>query len=159
MDVDGTLTDGKVYMGNQGECFKAFDIKDGFAIKCLLPPYNIVPVIITARSSKIVENRCQELDILECHQNATNKYEKLTKILSDYSKKDGVEYNFSHVAYIGDDVLDLQCMTPVKATGGLVGCPSNAVKQVRDIADFISEEKGGDGAVREFVEWILERRI
>lgn len=159
MDVDGTLTDGKVYMGNQGECFKAFDIKDGFAIKCLLPPYNIVPVIITARSSKIVENRCQELDILECHQNATNKYEKLTKILSNYSKKDGVEYNFSHVAYIGDDVLDLQCMTPVKATGGLVGCPSNAVKQVRDIADFISEEKGGDGAVREFVEWILERRI
>ena len=159
MDVDGTLTDGKVYMGNQGECFKAFDIKDGFAIKCLLPPYNIVPVIITARSSKIVKNRCQELDILECHQNATNKYEKLTKILSDYSKKDGVEYNFSHVAYIGDDVLDLQCMTPVKETGGLVGCPSNAVKQVREIADFISEVKGGDGAVREFVEWILERRI
>lgn len=159
MDVDGTLTDGKVYMGNQGECFKAFDIKDGFAIKCLLPPYNIVPVIITARNSKIVENRCQELDILECHQNASNKYEKLTKILSDYSKKDGVEYNFSHVAYIGDDVLDLQCMTPVKETGGLVGCPSNAVKQVREIADFISEVKGGDGAVREFVEWILERRI
>lgn len=159
MDVDGTLTDGKVYMGNQGEYFKAFDIKDGFAIKCLLPPYNIVPVIITARNSKIVENRCQELDILECHQNASNKYEKLTKILSNYSKKDGVEYNFSHVAYIGDDVLDLQCMTPVKETGGLVGCPSNAVKQVREIADFISEVKGGDGAVREFVEWILERRI
>lgn len=156
MDIDGTLTDGKVYMGNDGECFKAFDIKDGYAIRNLLPPNGIVPVIITARNSRIVENRCKELDIMECHQNATNKYEKLVQILSAYSKKDGVEYNFSHVAYIGDDILDLQCMTPVKAAGGLVGCPANAVKQVREVADFISEGKGGDGAVREFVEWILE---
>lgn len=156
MDVDGTLTDGKVYMGNEGECFKAFDIKDGYAIKCLLPPRHIVPVIITARNSKIVENRCKELDISECHQNAMNKYEKLFSILSEYSAKDGIKYDFSNVAYIGDDILDLQCMTPVKEAGGLVGCPANAVKQVRAIADFESVEKGGEGAVREFVEWILK---
>ena len=157
MDVDGTLTDGKVYMGNEGECFKAFDIRDGYAIKCLLPPHHIVPVIITARNSKIVENRCKELNILECHQNAMNKCEKLVSILSEYSAKDGVKYNFSNVAYIGDEILDLQCMIPVKEAGGLVGCPANAVKQVRAIADFVSAEKGGEGAVREFVEWMLER--
>ncbi len=157
MDVDGTLTDGKVYMGNDGECFKAFDIKDGFAIKCLLPPQNIIPVIITARDSKIVKNRCDELSILECHQNVSKKYEKLLQILSEYSKKERCEYTLSNVAYIGDDILDIQCMSPVKEAGGIVGCPANAVKQVRDLSDFISEAKGGDGAVREFAEWILER--
>lgn len=159
MDVDGTLTDGKVYMGNDGEMMKAFDIKDGYAIKCLLPPQNIIPIIITARCSKIVENRCKELNIIECHQNAMNKYEKLSQILSLYTEKDGVEYNFSHVAYIGDDILDLQCINPVKKAGGLVGCPSTAVKQIREIADFVSEKEGGNGAVREFVEWILENKM
>lgn len=156
MDVDGTLTDGKVYMGNDGECFKAFDIKDGYAIRNMLPSHNIIPVIITARTSKIVENRCKELDISECHQNAMKKFDTLMQILSKYSVKDSKEYNLSHVAYIGDDLLDMQCMAPVKEAGGLVGCPSNAVKQVRDIADFVSDAKGGDGAVREFVEWMLE---
>lgn len=155
MDVDGTLTDGKVYMGNDGECFKAFDIKDGYAIKCLLPPHGIVPVIITARNSKIVENRCKELDISECHQNVHEKYDRLIDILAEYSSRDKTLYNLSHVAYVGDDLLDLQCMIPVKEKGGLVGCPANAAKQVREIADFVSEEKGGEGAVREFVEWIL----
>ena len=156
MDVDGTLTDGKVYMGNDGESFKAFDIKDGYAIKCLLPPHGIVPVIITARNSRIVENRCKELDISECHQNVHGKFERLIDILAEYSSRNKTLYDLSHVAYIGDDLLDLQCMIPVKEKGGLVGCPTNAAKQVRKIADFVSTEKGGEGAVREFVEWILE---
>ena len=65
MDVDGTLTDGKIYMGNEGELFKAFDVKDGCGIKDLLPQLGIVPVIITARESKILENRCNELLILD----------------------------------------------------------------------------------------------
>lgn len=156
MDVDGTLTDGKVYMGNDGECFKAFDIKDGYAIKCLLPPHGIIPVIITARDSRIVENRCKELNISECHQNVHEKYERLINILAEYSSREKTSYDLSHVAYVGDDLLDLQCMIPIKENGGLVGCPANAVKQVREVADFISNGKGGDGAVREFVEWILD---
>lgn len=156
MDVDGTLTDGKIYMGADGECFKAFDIKDGYAIKNLLPPHGIVPVIITARNSRIVENRCKELDISECHQNVHEKYERLIDILAEYSSRDKTLYDLSHVAYVGDDILDMQCMNPVKEAGGLVGCPANAAKQVREIADIVSEEKGGEGAVREFVEWIIE---
>ena len=63
MDVDGTLTDGKIYMGAGGEVFKSFDIKDGYGITTILPKAGIVPVVITARKSKIVENRCAELDI------------------------------------------------------------------------------------------------
>ncbi len=158
MDVDGTLTDGKIYMGDNGEMFKAFDIKDGYAIKCLLPQHNIIPVIITGRCSKIVENRCQELSITECHQNTTNKMEALEEVLTRYSQKEHVNYTLSNVAFIGDDVLDMLCMEPVKQAGGLVGCPADAIKPICDMADFVSQKNGGDGAVREFVEWILEAK-
>ena len=68
MDVDGTLTDGKVYMGNQGEVFKAFSIKDGCGIHDILPKCKIEPIIVTGRKSKIVELRCQELGITKLFQ-------------------------------------------------------------------------------------------
>ncbi len=67
MDVDETLTDGKIYMGNEGEIFKAFNVKDGFGIHDLLIKNEIIPVIVTRRKSKIVENRCMELEIQEIH--------------------------------------------------------------------------------------------
>ena len=65
MDVDGTLTDGKIYMGQIDEAVKAFNIKDGAGISHVLPKYNIKPIVITARNSKILENRCKELNIVE----------------------------------------------------------------------------------------------
>ena len=68
MDVDGTLTNGKIWMGNEGEEYKAFDVKDGYGIAHLLPLMKITPVVITGRKSEIVERRCRELGILECHQ-------------------------------------------------------------------------------------------
>ena len=67
MDVDGTLTDGRIYMGNDGELFKSFHVKDGLGIK-LLKDFGIVPAIITGRKSDIVKNRCQELGLGEFHQ-------------------------------------------------------------------------------------------
>ena len=60
MDVDGTLTDGKIYMGSSGEVMKAFDVKDGYAIAHMLPEMGIIPVIITGRKSVIVENRARD---------------------------------------------------------------------------------------------------
>ena len=147
MDVDGTLTDGKIYMGNDGEMMKAFDIKDGCGIHDILIPAGIAPVIITGRSSKILENRCKELGITNLHQGIRNKIEKLLTITTDLSM----------VAYIGDDINDLSCMEPIKEAGGLVGCPADAVQKVVDLADFVSKRNGGNGAVREFIEWIVER--
>lgn len=146
MDVDGTLTDGKIYMGNDGEMMKAFDIKDGCGIHDILIPAGITPVIITGRSSKILENRCKELGITNLHQGIRNKIEKLLTITTDLST----------VAYIGDDINDLSCMEPIKEAGGLVGCPADAVQKVIDLADFVSKRNGGNGAVREFIEWIAE---
>ena len=155
MDVDGTLTDGKIYMGQQGELMKAFDIKDGYGIRHLLPEAGIVPVVITARESRIVENRCRELDIAELHQGRMNKYDTLMGILRRYSEQDGVAYSLKDVAYVGDDVLDLQCMQPIKEAGGVVCCPPDAVDEVLRIADYVARRPAGNGAVREIIEHLI----
>ena len=59
-------------------------------------------------------------------------------------------------AYIGDDINDLSCMIPVKEAGGVVGCPADAVERVKEISDFVALHNGGDGAVRDFIEWIIK---
>ena len=146
MDVDGTLTDGKIYMGKDGEIMKAFDIKDGCGIKDILPSLGIEPVIITARTSRILENRCHELTISELHQGIRNKFEKLQEICRRHN------VTLEEVAYIGDDILDLQCMMPIKDAGGVVGCPADAVDAVKTISDFVSGKKGGCGAVRDLID-------
>lgn len=151
-DVDGTLTDGKIYIGEQGELMKAFDVKDGYAIRNILPEFQIVPIIITARTSKIMEKRCDELKIKYLFQGCRNKLEKMKQVAEElqiYPNKDGV---YKELAYIGDDLIDIQCMEKV----GIVGCPADAVDEVKKISDFVSKKNGGDGAVREFIEWILK---
>lgn len=154
MDVDGTLTDGKIYMGNNGEAVKAFDIKDGCGIKELLPLTGIIPVVITARKSKILLNRCEELGIIEVHQGIREKMDCLEGIISKYCNE--VErYSLQNVAYIGDDILDLQCMKPIVQAGGMAGCPIDAVLEVKKCCNYIALHKGGEGAVRDFIEYVL----
>lgn len=146
MDVDGTLTDGKIYMGAHGEMMKAFNIKDGCGIHDIAIPGGIIPVIITGRTSEIVKKRCRELGIQQVYQGIKNKIEQLNSIADDLSQ----------VAYIGDDINDLSCMIPVKEAGGVVGCPADAVERVKEISDFVALHNGGDGAVRDFIEWIIK---
>lgn len=147
MDVDGTLTDGKVYIGNSGEIMKAFSIKDGYGILDIAIPAGIAPVVITGRNSKIVENRCKELGIELVFQGIKDKLSILRSITDD----------LSIVAYIGDDLNDLPSMQAVKADGGIVGCPKNAEDDIIRNADFVSSFKGGNGAVREFIKWLIDR--
>ena len=146
MDVDGTLTDGKIYMSNEGELCKAFDVKDGCGIHDIAIPHGLIPFIITGRVSTIVLKRCMELGITRIYQGISDKREKLLSITSELSE----------VAYIGDDINDIFCMESVKAAGGVVGCPRNAVKKVLSLSDYVAEHKGGEGAVRDFIEWIVE---
>lgn len=153
MDVDGTLTDGKIYMGNSGELFKAFNVKDGCGIHDVLLPTGIIPVIITGRTSIISENRCKEIGIKELHQGVHNKIEKLDEIL----ERNDYDCSYENVAYIGDDINDLSCMLSIKNAGGLVGCPADATERIRKISDFICKNGGGNGAVREFIEWVVEK--
>lgn len=155
MDVDGTLTDGKIYMGYDGESFKVFNIKDGYGINDILRSKGVEPVIITGRRSEIVENRCKELHIQYLYQGVHDKLKVLQQVLEQLNLCDESNLSLANVAYIGDDCNDLLCMRAIKEAGGLVGCPVDAVKQVIDISTFISKKKGGDGAVREFIEWFV----
>lgn len=145
MDVDGTLTDGGIYIGSNGEEFKKFYVRDGHAIKHFLPLHGIRPIIITGRESEIVNIRCKELDIADCVQGCQEKKNALVEILNKY------QISPDETAYIGDDVNDLECMEFV----GVVGCPNNAIEQIKNKAQFVSQYNGGQGAVRDFIEWII----
>lgn len=154
MDVDGTLTDGKIYMGNDGEIFKVFDIKDGYAVHTMLKKLHITPVIITGRTSKIVEHRAGELGIFDLYQGVSNKLEQLEQFLISKSHLLHVTYGLDNVAYIGDDLNDIPVMKAIKAGRGIVGAPRNAIDEVKKISDFISNKNGGEGAVRDFIEFL-----
>lgn len=151
MDVDGTLTDGKIYMGPNGEAMKAFSVKDGYVFNFILKPRNIIPVVITARTSSIVEQRCEELGITEIYQGKVNKLAVLKEIVGDNG--------LGECAYFGDDVIDLNCMKPIKEAGGIVACPRDAVLEVKVISDYICLNKAGEGALREFAEWLVADRM
>ena len=150
MDVDGTLTDGKIYMGPDGEAMKAFSIKDGMVINYILKPAGIIPVIITARNSSIVQNRCNELVINEVYQGKLDKLTALKEIVGDTG--------LGSCAYFGDDTLDLECMLPIKGAGGIIACPADAVREVKTAVDYVCVNKAGEGALREFAEWLVSNR-
>lgn len=147
-DVDGTLTDGKIYMGAAGEVFKAFNIKDGYGIKNILNQYGIACAVITGRKSEIVQRRCEELDIKYLFQNVSDKVNCLRTLVQDLG------FAYDNVAYIGDDLNDLEVMNLC----GLKGCPSDAIEEVKAVCDFISPHKGGDGAVRDFIDYIVKQQ-
>ena len=146
MDVDGTLTDGKIYMSASGEAFKAFNIKDGYTIYTL-DKIGIIPVIITGRESQIVASRAEELKIKECHQGVSDKLVKLQEVAAKYG------ISMDEIAYFGDDYNDVTCMEAC----GFTGCPSDAEEDVKPKVDHISMAKGGEGALREFVKEIMKR--
>ena len=146
MDVDGTLTDGKIHISAQGELFKSFDVKDGYSISITLPQHKIIPVIITGRTSTIVEHRAKELGIKYLYQGIKDKRECVQMVSSEL----GIP--LEQMACIGDDLNDLVMMELC----GVRGCPSNAVNEVKKIADYIAASEGGRGAVREFVDWLTD---
>ncbi len=144
MDVDGTLTDGKIYMGASGEAVKAFHAKDGYGIVHLLPKLGITPVIITGRKSEILLRRCEELGITHVYQGVEEKTEMLKRVA------EALGTDLVHTAYIGDDLNDFEAMKLC----GMKACPSDAAAGIREISDFICTMPGGMGAVREFIDYL-----
>ena len=155
VDVDGTLTDGRIFIGDKGELMKAFDVKDGYALGVLLPDNNIVPVILSGRTSKIVSNRCKELNITELYQGVSNKKEALVQIANKYKLPINPNGVIEGCAYIGDDLIDLPCIMSSEVSG----CPNDAVQKVKETASYICSKNGGFGAVREFAEWIITQQL
>ena len=146
LDVDGTLTDGGIYRGNNGEELKRFNVKDGYAI-VNARKLGIEFGIITGRKSELVEIRSNELKIKYLYQGISEK----TVILKEIMQKTGLKKE--EIAYMGDDLNDILIMKQ----SGLTGAPKDAADEVIQIADFVSEKNGGSGAVREFVEYILKK--
>lgn len=144
MDVDGTLTDGCVYMGAGGELMKAFHAQDGYGIVHLLPRLGITPVIITGRSSEILQRRAGELKIRHLYQGVGDKLGKLKELCTQ------LDVEFRQVAFIGDDLNDLECIRCC----GYSGCPADAVPEVLENVDYVCKRSGGRGAVREFIDHI-----
>ena len=148
MDVDGTLTDGRIYIGPDGEVMKAFDVKDGYGIVRFRQAGGI-PAIITGRQSKIVEARCRELGITELQQGVSDKLSCLMALAEKYNLER------EEIAYIGDDLNDLACME----YAGVSACPCDAVEAVRSSCGYVCSSSGGRGAVREFLDAVTNREI
>lgn len=145
MDVDGTMTDGRIYIGPEGEAIKEFSVKDGMAIT-MLHKAGIKTAIITGRKSEIVEHRAAELKIDSVWQGVKDKREAWQKI------KEETGLTNREIAYVGDDLNDLSLLMQA----GLACCAGDAQAEVKKISHVISGRDGGNGVVRDIAELILK---
>ncbi|MCR8872920.1 KdsC family phosphatase [Phocaeicola barnesiae] len=145
LDVDGTLTDGGIYFDNSGNEFKKFNIKDGAGI-VLAQKVGYDFLILTGRMSSCVQRRCADLKIRYVEQGVTNKMEFLSNFMKMHNLKS------ENVAYIGDDLIDMGPMQIV----GVRACPQDAVEELKCCCDYVLPYKGGEGAVRYFLEILLK---
>ncbi len=144
LDVDGTLTDGKIVIGPNGECCKSFSVHDGFGLN-LLRQAGLKLAIITGRESPIVQMRAAELKFDAVLQGVVDKGEALHQLGQKFSLSD------SDIAFMGDDWPDLAAMR----RAGLALAVGNAAPEVRAAAHWVARASGGEGAVREFAQWWL----
>lgn len=143
-DVDGVMSDGLIYMGNNGEELKAFNVRDGYGIHCLLTS-GIEVAIITGRQSKLLEDRAKTLGITYLYQGQHNKLLAYQQLLDTLTLKP------EQTAYIGDDLIDLPVMEKV----GLSVAVADAHPLLTPRADYVTCIAGGRGAVRELCDLIL----
>lgn len=145
LDVDGVLTDGAVLVTEEGEQLRRFSIKDGYALQYAIKQ-GLIIVVISGAQSKGVLARLKGLGITEIYLGVADKLGLMEDIMQRFSLKS------NEVVFIGDDIPDLLCMKQA----GIGVCPSDAVEEVKKIADYISPKKGGEGCVREVIEMILK---
>jgi 3-deoxy-D-manno-octulosonate 8-phosphate phosphatase (KDO 8-P phosphatase) len=147
LDVDGVLTDGRIFLDNQGNEIKAFHVRDGHGIK-LAQRAGIIIGIITGRKSEVVNIRARELGIQEVHQGSIEKIAVYESLIKKYGVQD------AEVAYVGDDVVDLD----IFKRAGFAVTVADADPAVKPYVDLITRAEGGRGAVREFINLILKNR-
>ena len=146
LDVDGCLSDGKITYSSSGEELKSFDVKDGLAIASWIK-MGLDVAIITGRESEIVKKRAKELGIKYLFQGVKDKLKKLDEI------KNELNISYENIAGIGDDLNDYKMLQKI----GLSCTPQNGVEDIVDIVDIVLKNRGGEGAVREMIEIILDK--
>ncbi|MCK5214780.1 MAG: HAD-IIIA family hydrolase [Candidatus Omnitrophica bacterium] len=145
MDVDGVLTDGRIIIDNDGKEIKHFNVKDGYGIH-LFKKAGYKTAIISARESAPVSIRAEALGINRVYQDANPKTEAYQKLLAEFSVKD------ENVCFIGDDLTDIGVLRKV----GFAVAVNDAAAEVKKSVHYVTEQKGGFGAVREVIEVILK---
>lgn len=146
-DVDGVLTDGSLFIGDDGQEYKAFNSKDGHGIR-MLQESGIKAAILTGRDSEVVKHRCRDLDIelvMQGHRDKRPAFDELLRVT-------GLQRDV--IAYVGDDVVDLPVMKQV----GLAIAVADAHPMVQEHADWVTQARGGRGAAREVCEFLLRAR-
>ena len=143
-DVDGVLTDGRLFYNEEGECIKAFHALDGYGLR-LLQECGITVALITGRSGPIVARRASELGIDEVHQGIRDKSIVLQQLAQKYA------LDMQQIGYMGDDIIDLSAMKRV----GFAATVPNAPQYIRQLAHWVSDIEGGYGAARKCCDLIL----
>lgn len=146
LDVDGCMTDGKIIYDNNGLESKQFNVKDGLGIASWLKLGNEV-AIITGRDSRIVENRAKELGIKHLYQGVKDKQARLHELV------ESLHIGLNEVAAIGDDLNDYHMLRLV----GHSFTPANGVKEIQNIVTTVLSKEGGDGAVREMIDILIDK--
>lgn len=144
-DVDGVLTDGGMYYAESGDEWKKFNTRDGMGIK-LLQKAGIITAIVTQERTKLVARRAEKLTIPELHQGVMDKLSCVREMVDRYG------FTLNQVAYIGDDINDRETLKAV----GFSATPADGMPHVAAVVDYICRRKGGEGAVREIIDMILD---
>lgn len=145
LDVDGVLTDGRIIYDSKGRDSKFFDVHDGLGVY-LLKRAGIKTILITAKGSKTIRHRAKDMRVEEFYEDIFPKTRVLDKILKNH------EVVKDEICFIGDDLVDLSIM---KAVGFSIAV-ANACEDIKNVACYITQKKGGRGAVREAAELILK---
>jgi len=148
LDVDGVLTDNSVYIGSDGNEFKGFNIQDGFGIHLLQQEAKVKVALLSGRYSKATDIRAKELDIEMVYNGYTDK----AQVLEEIKLKTALDC--SEMAYVGDDFADI----PVLRKTGVAIAVKNARPEVKKVCQYVTENSGGNGAVREVIDLILKAK-
>lgn len=147
VDVDGTMTDGGIYYDCFGNEIKKFNTRDAAAFFCL-SNVGIKTVVATGRICPATERRMTELGVEQLYQDVDDKRIFLERFIKEN------EADYTEIGYIGDDLNDYEAMSVC----GFKACPSDACEEIRHIADYISGVRGGEGAIRDIVRYVLKER-
>ncbi len=147
VDIDGVMTDGRLYFDNRGEEYKAFNSLDGHGLR-MIQDNGIEVAVITGRQSEIVKHRMADLGVTRIYQGYRQKLPAFEQLLADSGLQP------SEVAYMGDDLMDL----PVMKRVGLAVSVPNGHHFVREHCDLVTQAMGGRGAVRELCDFLLQSR-
>jgi len=144
-DIDGVMTDGAIYKNDNGDEYKKFSVLDGTGV-ALAHSANLIVALISGRYSMASEIRAKELHIKDLYNGTLEKVEPFLELKNKYNLDD------EEIAYIGDDIIDLPVMEKI----GVPIAVANAVDLVKKIALYTTAKKGGDGALREAIDWMLK---